>query len=144
MAVEATRVLRSRQVLPREEITLERFSFVGCPEQFKLNHACMAIVAAYGSHVYQVGSSLKKRDYRDVDVRCMLPDEQFEKLFGESGCTVYNARLSLLNCAISDLLASQTGLAVDFQFQKRSEANEKYPGPRSALGLTHWDKSNEG
>ena len=44
--------------------------------------SCAIIVQAYPSGgVFLVGSSLERRDFRDMDVRCMLPDHEFEALF---------------------------------------------------------------
>jgi hypothetical protein len=37
--------------------------------------------------------------------------------------------------AISLYLSQHSGLPVDFQFQRRTEANAEYDGNRSALGI---------
>jgi hypothetical protein len=39
-----------------------------------------------------------------------------------------------LNTAISEWIAERTGLPIDFQFQKASEANEKFKGRRNGVG----------
>lgn len=61
-----------------------RGSWLGVPEAFELNAACVLINKALGSFgCYQVGSSLQKRDYRDVDVRYIMDDERFCAMFNE-------------------------------------------------------------
>ena len=92
------------------------------------------IVADYFGHTpYHVGSSLKTKDWRDVDVRLILPDDEFEALFGKVGnyCNPKFAAITLAFCALAK---EMTGLPVDFQIQSQSHANEAYGGGwRSAL-----------
>lgn len=115
---------------------MRRANFVGAPQFFDLNTACRVIVDAFGPHVYLVGSALERRDHRDVDVRCILPDEEYERLFpGASSPRYLCAAWSLLCSSVSLYLSRHSGLNVDFQFQKRTEANEEYKGARSALGM---------
>lgn len=129
---------------------MKRANFIGAPEFFDLNQACTAITAAYGYNLYLVGSSITKRDFRDVDLRCILDDDEFDQMFpgmvrvsGASG-KVYSAewtdaRWSLLCASISAWLSSRTGLKIDFQFQRRTQANENYRQldghQRHAIGL---------
>ena len=47
----------------------ERATYVPIANLHALNMACRLLVDAFGWHVYHVGSSLSRRDYRDVDVR---------------------------------------------------------------------------
>ncbi len=95
-----------------------------------LEHECRRFTAAFGYNAYLVGSALERQDYRDVDLRLMLPDEEYDAFIGAN-----NERLTLLNDALSDWLAARTGLPVDFQFQRRTEANEEHDGRRNAVGL---------
>ena len=112
-----------------------RACWLGAPAMFNLQAACTVLVEAYGPHIYLVGSCLERRDYRDVDVRCMLGDAEFARLFpGSTTPTHWHARLNILNAAISEWLAARTGLPIDFQFQQSSDANAQFLGPRSALG----------
>jgi hypothetical protein len=114
-------------------------NFVGAPAYYELNEACRSLTDVFGHHVYLVGSSIKKRDFRDVDVRCMLPDEDFDRFFGSVQNPSHNPYLSLLTISISAWLKARTGLPVDFQFQRRTEANRDYAraegNDRQALGL---------
>lgn len=85
---------------------------------------------------YLVGSAIERRDYRDVDVRVLLADDEFDRLFpGASPAPQHNALWSLLCASISDWLASATGLPVDFQVQRQTDANEQYRGERMPLGI---------
>ncbi len=122
---------------------MSRSNWVGAPEQFKLNQACRTLVDAFGWHTYQVGSSLEKREFRDVDVRCILPDDEFDQLFpGINSNHQLDARWSLFCVSISTWLQSITGLPIDFQFQRNTEANKLYSGKRSALGIFVQQKGN--
>ena len=120
----------------------ERPHYIGVPGFYNLNLACRVINEAFPDAFgcYLVGSSLKKRDYRDVDVRVIMDDADYERLFdGLSGNQQVNAKWNLMCVAISEWLASRTGLPIDFQIQKQSEANAEYSPKnghkRNALGL---------
>lgn len=113
-------------------------TYLHITKAYVLNQACRALVDAFGWSIYQVGSSLKRRDWHDIDIRCILDDDEFARMFpGESSKEPwrYNPRLALLNAALSEWLQTRTGLPVDFQFQQQTAANEEYPGSRSALGI---------
>lgn len=91
------------------------------------------IVRDYFGHVpYHVGSSLHTKDWRDVDVRLLMPDDEFAERFG-TGATMANRKLAAITLAFSALGTSMTGLPIDFQIQPISHANRCYPGMRSAL-----------
>lgn len=95
-----------------------------------LELACVPIKDALGRPPYLVGSTHKRLEYRDVDVRSILPDEQFDALFGRQKFW------GLWCLLISHYLSIETGLAVDYQVQRQTEANEKYGGePRNPLGM---------
>lgn len=106
---------------------------------FGLHHACAEIMKAYPDcyGVYLVGSALERKDYRDVDVRCIMADDDFEALFPKNDEHV-RPRWMLTCLSLSAWLKHMTGLPVDFQFQKQSVANEKHKGSRNALGYYAW------
>jgi len=114
-------------------------NYLGAPESFELNMAANALNQAYPEAVgcFHVGSSITRRDYRDVDVRMILHDDDFERMFpGLKGNGWLDARFSLLCASISCWLKARTGLPIGFQFQSMTEANRDYPdGERNALGL---------
>jgi hypothetical protein len=92
------------------------------------------IVADYFGHeCYHVGSSLTRKDWRDVDVRLILPDDEFTARFGKGASAETNPKLAAITLAFAALGKHMTGLPVDFQIQTMSHANERYPDMRSAL-----------
>ncbi len=120
-----------------------RANYVPSPHYYHLNQACSILDKAFEGYdsfgTYLVGSSLKRRDWRDVDVRMILPDEEFNRLFGTNNANWANALWSLMCTLISDWLSKQSSLPIDFQIQRHTEANTDHPvkegHPRSALGI---------
>jgi len=112
-------------------------NYIGAPACFALEQACQHLCEAFGHYgCYQVGSSLERPDWRDVDVRYILPDEEFAKLFPDAGDHwEFDPRWLLLTTAISDWLRKQTDLPIDFQFQPQTHANARHNGPRNAVGM---------
>lgn len=102
-------------------------------EMYHLDHACQLVTKAFGGKCpYLVGSAGVGNDgsaYRDVDVRLMLDDDEFA-----ATCPT-RERWELLCLTISTYLRDRTGLPVDFQIQRTSEALERFPGSRNPLGL---------
>jgi hypothetical protein len=96
-----------------------------------LNDACIPVTEAFGSPPYLVGSATEKPDYRDVDLRLILTDEDFDHWF-DGRVMLW----SLVCLAIGQYLASVTGLPIDFQIQRMTEANEKHPTThRNPMGM---------
>jgi hypothetical protein len=104
----------------------------GMPAGIWLNKFGVIVKDAFGHVPYHVGSSLWNKDWRDVDVRLILPDDEFDRLFGQPRSEV-NAKLSAFTLAFAALGREMTGLPIDFQIQRQTEANAKYPGNRGAL-----------
>ena len=98
------------------------------------------LTKAFGHTPYVVGSAANGKQWRDVDVRLMLPDEEFDALFPEfQPPGRLHLRWSMMCAAISELGRLRTGLPIDFQFQRMTDANERYDGTRHALGLSlYW------
>jgi len=115
----------------------ERSNFIGAPQFFNLNHAVLMVNQSFGKFgygTYLVGSSLKTRNFRDVDVRCIIEDEAYDRLFpGITDNQTIHPLWSLMCAAISEWLSSRTGLPIDFQIQKISDKENK--GDRNALGI---------
>jgi hypothetical protein len=108
---------------------LSRVNYLTVAQNFALETAC-AVLNDAGCGAYLVGSCMERGDYRDVDLRCILDDDEFEKRFGGQ-----RVRLRLFNAAISEWVTARTGLPIDFQFQSRTEA-EQYKGrPRNPMGI---------
>lgn len=96
------------------------------------------IVRDYFGHVpYQVGSSLTTKAWRDVDVRLILPDDEYEAMFGQPH-NYANRKVAAVTLAFAALGKQMTGLPIDFQIQPQSHANKVYGHqPRSALIEVH-------
>ncbi len=72
--------------------------------------------------IYLVGTVLTSADWRDVDVRMIMADDEFDSTFA-------NPLLWEAFClTTTSWLRSMTGLPIDFQAQRMSEANEKHQG----------------
>lgn len=103
---------------------------------FLLDLACRPIDEAFDGSVYLVGTAVQRQPHRDVDVRAMLPDKQFDRLLRAVGMP----GITLFGMAIGQYLADLTGLPIDFQFQRQTEANEKHDGMRNPLGTRTLDE----
>jgi hypothetical protein len=107
--------------------------YLSALELHELDEACKPFLSAFGSRPYLVGSASQRPDFRDVDVRLILPDDEYDDLFADRpGLWALLSRLG------STYLRSRTGLPVDFQVQRQTEANEKFgvlaATPRNPLG----------
>jgi hypothetical protein len=121
----------------------QKMSHIGAPAIFALELECKTLNRAFGGHgCYVVGSSLERSDWRDVDVRFILPDDEFQKLFPKvdlknpAGTWEFDDRWLVMTTAISERLSRITGLPVDFQFQPRTHANRQHNGRRDAIGIS--------
>ncbi len=113
------------------------------PEQrFRLDEACRAFEEAFDFGVYLVGSVRTRSDFRDVDVRAIVADETFAKLYpnADPKNPQRDTYWALMMAACSLYLRESTGLPVDFQVQQQTQANAEFPGSRSALGLGHAER----
>jgi len=114
---------------------------VGMPAALHLDAFAREINEAFGHIPYLVGTAAQGKQWRDVDVRLILPDDEFDHLFADATHPggryriQGNAMWALLCTALADLARQRTGLPIDFQIQRATEANAKYDGPRVPLGL---------
>lgn len=109
-----------------------RSCYLATVDVARLDQACQPIRDAFDGHgPYLVGSALFRPDFRDVDLRVILPDDEFDVLFASENFW------GLVCQAITAYLREATGLPVDFQVQRMTEANAKYPGAqgRHAYGF---------
>lgn len=107
---------------------------VGMPEALKLEMFGELLFQGFGHVAYHVGSSLASKSFRDVDVRLMLPDDEYEKLgLGNPSRPHSNPKWVAMCLAFTALAREMTGLPIDFQIQQVSAANAEFSGPRSAL-----------
>lgn len=83
--------------------------------------------------MYLVGSVLERPDFRDVDLRVILSDEAFDSEYSNP------VKVRYMNRALSIWGQRETGLPIDFQVQRMTEANEQYHGERNAMGIRDWE-----
>lgn len=147
IAVFAAFILIRRTHLEAPAVEKRRkVSHVGAPACFALELACQHLNRAFGGFgCYLVGSAIERPDWRDVDVRLVMPDDEFLVLFPDVDLTCHNwefdPRWLLMTVSISDHLRKVTGLPVDFQFQPQGPTNERHKGPCHPLGLRFQRKS---
>lgn len=98
------------------------------PEIYRLSTACVPLCEVFGRPPYLVGSAMLRRDYRDVDVRLILDDDDFIRRFPDRTSLLY------INAVISEQLARITSLPIDFQFQSWAE-NLTHDGNAMPLGM---------
>lgn len=114
----------------------KRANYVPAPHFYNLNQACVLLNQAFGGFgCYLVGSALERRDFRDVDVRLILEDAEYARLFRSPEGGWLDPFWSLLCTTISAWLSQQSGLPIDFQIQQQTKANAEHSGKRSALGI---------
>mgnify|MGYP000904052687 CR=1 FL=1 len=114
-----------------DELLRQRATYLTPHDLRRLDWACKPIAAAFDNTPYLVGSVQTRDDYRDIDIRLILPDAQLEAMTGGS------QRLHwLLDAAFTSLLESMCRMPkpIDFQFQSETEA-EKETGARNPLGM---------
>ena len=114
--------------------------FLTTVQYFKLDASCIPLQAAFGCfRVYLVGSVLRRPDWRDVDIRAIIEDAEYDRLFPKTDKWGENALWKIVCISISNYLSSVTGLPIDFQIQRQTQANERYPQKdghhRSGIGL---------
>ena len=109
--------------------------YISRPELWALDEACKPLRETFPDFgPYLVGSVIERPTYRDVDVRLILRDEEYDRLTDDEW--------GLLGFITSRHLAAVTGLPIDVQFQRHAEANAAYGHktrtPLGLRGLGHW------
>ncbi len=116
----------------------KRAHFLLQSDFYNLNMVCGQFKGLFNNYgVFLVGSSLEKKDYRDVDLRCIIADVDYVSLFGNDEENP-PMRWHLICVSLSEYVKNRTGLPVDFQIQSMSFANKKFPielYPRNAIGF---------
>lgn len=108
----------------------------GGPSSLRLDAWCVLVNLGFGP-CYLVGSATRGKQWRDVDVVCIMDDDHFAEVFGhvDGIRQSMNPRWAASCAAFSQWASEATGLPVDFKFQGATHANERHDGPRIALGL---------
>ena len=105
---------------------------VGMPAAIWLDVFGGHVEHAFGHVPYLVGSALASKSWRDVDVRLILPDDEFAA-WGFGHPHHQNAKRTAMELAFAALGKHMTGLPIDFQIQQRTDANTRFAGRRNAL-----------
>ena len=93
--------------------------------------------------MFLVGSAMITRDYRDVDVRIILDNDEFKEKFGHDA-PLYSRYWRLTCLMMSEYLAKHSNLPVDFQYQPRRKiGEEEKKKPMHSLGVTMTTKATE-
>lgn len=104
-------------------------------QMFLLDHACQPLREAFPSYgPYLVGTASERGPYRDVDVRLIMEDAEYDKLAEAVGMPA----IWFLGLGLGQYLASLTGLPIDFQFQRATEANKAHEYGCYAWEIDHW------
>lgn len=111
------------------------------PVLHRLDLACKPISEVFGAFngPFLVGSVQERTagPDSDVDLRLILDDEVYDALMDGTP----PGFATLLDFALSAYVREHTGLPIDFQIQRMTEANERHTGQRNPLGrrrLTNW------
>jgi hypothetical protein len=113
----------------------KRATFIDTYTLQRLDLAVRPIVLAFDEYPYLVGSANAKADYRDVDLRLILPNKKFDALFKTEKREDGQRLWALLCYSTTAWLRFETGLPIDFQIQRQTEANKKYGNQfRNPLG----------
>ncbi len=109
---------------------------VGMPHALLLEEFGSHVWSVFGGPPYLVGSALHGKQWRDVDVRMVIDDEEYEAWgFGDPDRPHNNEKWVSLCLAYSALGKAHTNLPIDFQIQQQTRANTEHSGPRSAIGM---------
>jgi hypothetical protein len=107
---------------------------------FLLDQACQPLREAFPDYgPYLVGTATERGPFRDVDVRLIMEDPEYDKLAAAVGMPA----IWFLGLSIGQYLASLTGLPIDFQVQRATEANaihgDKMRNPLGRRGLINYE-----
>jgi hypothetical protein len=111
------------------------------PQWLLLNEFAEIVRDDFQTGVYLVGSALRGKGPRDIDVRVILPDDECFARFppgpkGSSPVNQHGTRWAAQCMAYSALGKALTGLPIDFQVQIRTMAEVNESGkPRLLLGV---------
>lgn len=113
-----------------------RASYLKQSDFERLEEWCRLVRKLVGSQPYLVGSALERPDYRDVDLRVILMDDKFDEQWPDA------VKVRLMNRAVSIWGQQETGLPIDFQIQRMTEANAQFPGGsnRNPMGTRDWKR----
>jgi hypothetical protein len=116
---------------------MSRSTFLVQSDFDRLEDWCRMVRVIFGPSFgpYLVGSVRERADYRDVDIRVLMRDYDFDRVFRRRPEAV-----RFVNRALSVWGQQETGLPIDFQVQRQTEANAEFTKPRNAMGVRDWSR----
>jgi hypothetical protein len=108
-----------------------RATFLLMSDFERLEEWCRLVRVVFSQVPVLVGSAITAADHRDVDIRVVLPDAKFDRDWKR------REKVRYMNRAISIWGQRETGLAIDFQIQRATEA-QAFDGPRRPMGNRDW------
>jgi len=106
------------------------------PAALYLDEFARHLRAVFDTEVYLVGSALITKDWHDLDVRVILPDETFASMgFGTPEERFHNKKWISLCLAYSSLGKQLTGHMIDFQITQQSYDDLHCKDERLPIGL---------
>jgi hypothetical protein len=106
--------------------------FVGMPAALYLDEFARLLRDYFKAPVYLVGSALERKDWHDLDIRVILPDERFE--FGDPAKRFWNAKWISACLAFTALGEKMIGCKIDFQIEQESYVQANCTGKRLEIG----------
>lgn len=115
-------------------MTSRRGSFLQLADFERVEEWCRSVSTLFdGAVPYMVGSVNRHPDFRDVDIRLLLDDKEFDRAYADP------VKHRLMNRAISTWGQRETGLPIDFQVQQQTAANDQFDGEfRNPMGIRDW------
>lgn len=111
-------------------MTQVRATSLSPPDIYLLDQWGRQLIEAFDNRAYLVGSVARaEREFRDVDVRMLVPDDA-------GWIAASKLRLRTINLAVTLWGRQVTGLPIDFQFQPAEEFHADDGQRRSALGIS--------
>lgn len=98
----------------------------------RLEEWCRNVRRIFNHPPYLVGSATQHSGFRDVDLRLVMPDDEFDANWGDDP-----VKVRLMNRAISTWGQHETRLPIDFQIQRQTEA-QAFTGSRNPMGIRDW------
>ncbi|PCI45809.1 MAG: hypothetical protein COB41_00635 [Proteobacteria bacterium] len=99
-------------------------SYLSTIQWYNLYYALEAVNKIFYKKHYLVGSAMTRKDFRDVDIRTVMPEEGLlDSEFARKSMSMW----------ISEWLSSRTQMTIDYQIQTQKEFNNE-SGPSMVIG----------
>jgi hypothetical protein len=111
------------------------FGYVGMPRALYLKMYAEFIDDIFDTNIYLVGSALKRKNWKDIDVVAVLSDQRWESYgFGDPQKRFYNKRWAAYCMSLSSFGKQLIGCEVDFQIHQESYTLIHEGDPKLLIG----------